>query len=298
MLPPRTLLTRSHIMNATRKPFAYFSDGTPVPLDGQFHVDPLDLSKSVRCLESWTPPGVSTIISGGNTAHVGLLPDGSVLKFPIDRLDSFSNKALAIEHCILSHLGEHNRIVPYLGREEHGLRFQRAAKGDVRRRIHAIEPHIISLQLRIKWSIQAAEALAFIHSRGVIHCDIHPNNFLLDEALNLQLCDFSGSLFGNLDGTGMESIRFFLPRDPLATPTKRSDLFALGSAIYFIISGCEPYNTLTENEVTARYTRGDFPAIDSIPCGRVIMSCWKGDLKDANEVCQALLEERKALVLL
>lgn len=268
-----------------------------MPLDGQFHADPLDPSNLIRCLEPWTPPGVSTIISGGNTAHVGLLPDGSVLKFPIDRLDSFSKKALDIEHCILSHLGEHNRIVRYLGREEHGLRFQRAAKGDVRRYIQAIEPHIISPQLRIKWSTQAAEALAFIHSRGVIHCDIHPNNFLLDDAFDLQLCDFSGSLFGNLDGTGMESIRFFLPRDPLATPTIRSDLFALGSTIYYIMSGCEPYDTLAESEVTARYTRGDFPAIDSIPCGRVIMSCWKRDVEDANEVFQALSDEGPGLAV-
>lgn len=61
--------------------------------------------------------------------------------------------------------------------------------------------------------IQAAEALVFIHSKGVIHCDIHPKNFLLDKKLNLRLCDFAGSLFGILDGGAIESARFFLLRD-------------------------------------------------------------------------------------
>lgn len=60
--------------------------------------------------------------------------------------------------------------------------------------------------LRRKWAKQAAEALAFIHDKGVIHSDIHPNNLLLDEHLDIQLCDFAGSLFGALDGGAMESI--------------------------------------------------------------------------------------------
>lgn len=282
-------------MNVANTSLAQFSDGTPVPFDGKFHIDPLDPSKSIRCLDLWMPPGVSEIISGGNTAYLGLLPDDSVLKFPVDRHDSFLNNALDIEDCILSTLGDHNRIVKYLGREEHGLRFERAAKGDVRSYMSTVRPDSISVQLRMKWSTQAAEALAFIHSRGVIHCDIHPSNFLLDNALDLWLCDFSGSLYGNLDGAGMESIRFFLPRDAVAIPSVKSDLFALGSAIYYIMLGREPYDALSEDEVTARYSRGNFPEVDSIPCGKIILGCWEGGFNDADKVFQALLEKCRAL---
>jgi len=278
-----------------REPFANFSDGTPVPFDGEFHVDPLDPSTSVRCLEPWVPPGVLRVFSGGNTACLGLLPDNSVLKFPFDRHDRFSKKALDIEHCILLALGDHERLVKYLGREKHGLCFQFAVNGDVRRYMSATEPASISLQLRYKWSKQATEALAIVHSRGVVHCDIHPNNFLLDDQLDLRLCDFSGSLFGDLDGAAMESTRFFLPRDPLATPNVKSDLFALGSAIYYIMSGHEPYDALSEDEVSARYSRGEFPMVDSIACGRIIMGCWKEHFNSAEEVIQALSEENKVL---
>lgn len=270
---------------------ANFSDGTPVPFDGKYHVDPLDSLRSVRCLEQWIPPGVLRVFAGGNTAYLGVLPDDSVLKFPFDRDDRFSREALNIEHCILTALGDHERIIKYLGRQEFGLRFQSAANGDVRRYMTAAESGSISLQLRLKWSVQAAEALAFVHSRGVIHCDIHPNNFLLDDRLDLQLCDFSGSLFGKLDGAAMESTRFYLPRDPLSTPNVKSDLFALGSAVYYIMSGHEPYHTVSEDEVTARYSKREFPNVDSIACGRIITDCWNEIFKSAQEVVNALLEE-------
>ena len=64
------------------------------------------------------------VFSGGNTAHLGLLRDNSVLKFPFDRDDHFLRKALDIEHCILLALGDHKRLVKYLGKEEFGLRFR------------------------------------------------------------------------------------------------------------------------------------------------------------------------------
>jgi serine/threonine protein kinase len=138
---------------------------------------------------------------------------------------------------------------------------------------------------------QAAQAVSFVHSRGIIHCDIHPNNFLLDDQLNLRLCDFSGSLFGKLDGQAMESTRFFLPRDPLTTPTEWTDLFALGSTIYYIMCGQEPYRDLSDDDVTARYERGEFPDVTTVPYGRIIRACWTGTFSNAHDLEQALLQE-------
>lgn len=274
---------------------ARFSDGTIVPFDGKFHVDPLDPLKLVRCLEPWTPPGVTTILSGGNTAYLGLLSDNTVLKYLVDPHDPFSIQALDVEHCILSDIGVHDRITRYLGKQEHGLRFERAGKGDVRSYMSVVPLDSIPIQLRLKWATQAADALAFVHSRKVIHCDVHPNNLLLDDTLDLRLCDFSGSVYGTLDGAGMESVRFFLPRDVTATPSVKSDVFALGSAIYFIMTGREPYDTLTDAEVAARFSDGDFPAVDSVPCGRIILGCWEGGFHSADKVFWDLTENREAL---
>ena len=269
------------------------SNGGSIPRDGKFHVDPSNPMTSVKYLELWSPPGVLSVFSGGNTARLGFLSDGSVLKYPFDTDDSFARKALDIEHCILSALGEHQRLVQYLGKEKHGLRFAFAANSDVRHYISTHEPGTLTLQLRQKWVKQAAEGLVFIHSKGVVHCDVHPNNFLLDEHLNLRICDFSGSLLGELDGKAMESTRYFLPRDPLSTPNERSDLFALGSVMYYILTGHDPYDTLSDDEVADRFSHGVFPNVCGFTYGDVIYGCWTGHLSTAKEV-EAMVEKISA----
>ncbi|QDS71306.1 hypothetical protein FKW77_001664 [Venturia effusa] len=265
---------------------------TIVPKDGKFHIDPVNPMRQLRYLEPWYPTGVSqkNILWGGNTAKVALLVDKTVLKYVWDKDDARAKKCLDVENDILLMLGNHKRIVKYLGRDDRGLLFELAANGDVRRYLGSHNSSEITERMRRKWAEQAAEALAFVHGKGVIHCDIHPNNLLLDKELDIQLCDFAGSLCGalKLDGGAMESPRFFLPRDILATPDTKSDLFALGSTIYFIMSDHEPYDSLTEEEVAAYYSNMKFPDVQSFPCGQVIAGCWKGEFKSAQDVVKAI----------
>ncbi len=109
-----------------------FSDGTPVPMDGKYHVDPCYPHISVKYLEPWYPPGVSEFLSGGNTARLGLLPDGTILKYVRDRDDPWALKSLDVERQIFLALGKHERLARYCGRQEHGLIFQFEANGDLR----------------------------------------------------------------------------------------------------------------------------------------------------------------------
>jgi hypothetical protein len=265
-----------------------FSDGTPVPMDGKFHVDPSNPQTSVKVLEAWYPPGVTEVLVWGNTARLGLLPDGTILKHVHDRDDPWATTCLDIEHQILTALGSHPRLVRYLGKHEYGLRFHFEANGDIRHYFSQTGGESVPIVQREKWVKQAAESVAFIHSKNVIYCDVHHNNFLIDGEMNLRLCDFAGSLFGELDGKAMESIRFFLPRDPLSTPTTQTDLFALGSVMYYVMAGREPYDDLAEDEVTARFLRGEFPGVDEYSCGQSISGCWNGRFDSAQDVVVSL----------
>ncbi|CAD6504302.1 BgTH12-06034 [Blumeria graminis f. sp. triticale] len=245
--------------------------------------------------ELWIPPDVSDIISAGNTGLFGLLADGTVLKFPRNKNYPYNIEHIECEACILSALGKHPRITKYLGKEKYGLRFERAVYGDVRSYMTSVPSKNISTQLRLKWSIQGAEALAFIHSQGVIHCDLNPNNFLLYDALDLRLCDFSESMYGDLEAKVMESIRYFLPREECSTPTVQTDLFAFGSVVYYFMTGHEPYESLSEDQVTAQFSREIFPNVDTILGGSVILGCWKKRFKNADQVFQALTKLGKVL---
>jgi serine/threonine protein kinase len=270
---------------------ATYADGTPVPCDGQYYVDPANPMVKIRYIAPWYPPGMIEFLSGGNTARLGLLADGTVLKFVRDREDRDALHSLHVEHSILSALGQHKRIVRYLGKQEHGIILQRALNGDIYSYMSKREHATISPQLRNKWIIQAAEALEFIHLEDVVHCDIHPKNFLLDNELDVQLCDFAGSLFGSLDGGAMESTRFFLPRDWRDPPNTRSDLFAFGSVMYYITTGREPYADLPDEEVTTRFGLGVFPDIEELEFGSIIKGCWAGEFKSSEDMLKAILAD-------
>lgn len=62
----------------------------------------------------------------------------------------------------------------------------------------------------------------------------------------------------------MESTRFCLPREPTTPPNVTTDLFALGSTIYTIMTGHEPYLDLPDAEVEERYRKRQFPPVDAI----------------------------------
>jgi serine/threonine protein kinase len=47
---------------------------------------------------------------------------------------------------------------------------------------------------RLKWAIQAAEGLVYMHQKNVLHCDFYVGNLLLDKDLSINLCDFQGRL--------------------------------------------------------------------------------------------------------
>ncbi|KAF2013559.1 kinase-like protein [Aaosphaeria arxii CBS 175.79] len=271
---------------------ATFTNGTPVPADGNFHIDPLNPIVSVKYLSPWHPPGVTEVLSGGTTACLGALPDGTVLKYIRDRDDRHAVHSLNVEKAILSALGPHPRIVQYLSDNDHGIVLRRAENGDLRRYLLTTqrkgEHHpTIPLELRRKWIRQTAQALSYVHSRGVIHSDMHPNNLLLDANLDIRLCDFAGSVFGELDGGAMESTRFCLPRDWRERPGVRSDLFALGSVVFFMLTGGrEPYEELGDGEVEERFGRGEFPDVGGLEggYGDVVVGCWRGEFESAGDV--------------
>jgi hypothetical protein len=92
----------------------------------------------------------------------------------------------------------------------------------------------------------------------------------LDESGKAYLIDFSGSCIDEEQGSALEGVRFCMPRDPEDDSTVQTDLFALGSTLYEIVTGTQPYCDPEDKAVEAKFKRGDFPSVDSLVCGRVI----------------------------
>ena len=111
-----------------------------------------------------------------------------------------------------------------------------AIRVDSVRRVHAV-----------KWVQEAASALDFAHSRGVLHRDIKPANLLLDRARTLHVADFGIARLGAEDtitGTGqvLGTASYLAPERALGQPaTAASDRYSLAVAAFELLVGERPF---------------------------------------------------------
>ncbi|RMJ01558.1 hypothetical protein CDV36_015701 [Fusarium kuroshium] len=204
--------------------------------------------------------------------------------------------AVRQEHHVYEHLGTHPRILRYYGLVQvhpsvYSLRLELAPLGNVRQYIedHEAPPK----HSRIQMALDAAVGLSYIHSCKVRHADLSCRNLFLFDGLRVKIGDLGDSA---VEGDGFtptvyEEARYALPcrgRDLDERPVAKTELFALGSAIYEILAWARPFPELEDEEVEERYSRGQFPCLDSIDIGVTIMNCWKEVYETADEVAAAL----------
>lgn len=100
------------------------------------------------------------------------------------------------------------------------------------------------------WVAQAAEALEYAHTQGIVHCDLKPSNLLVDADGGIRITDFGLAL--NLGGDRDHGRRLagtpgFMAPEQLDSDwgsiAPASDIFGLGAVLFALLTGRPPFQS-------------------------------------------------------
>jgi serine/threonine-protein kinase len=89
---------------------------------------------------------------------------------------------------------------------------------------------------------QLLEAVSHAHERGVIHCDIKPENILMFPGNHIRLADFgiAKAAQATISGSGTGTVGYMAPEQAMGKPSAKSDVFSIGLIAYRMFSGKWP----------------------------------------------------------
>ncbi|KAF1993259.1 kinase-like protein [Amniculicola lignicola CBS 123094] len=253
----------------------------------------------------------------GSTSLIFSVRPGVIVKHPAEvwkessaytRLTQKIANNFLVEQKILEALGPHPSIQDK-PESRRGLLLSKASYSNLQHYLEANYDNIL-LSTQQRWCQQAVESVSYIHYHGVIHSDLRPDNFLVHAttptSLDLWLCDFGSSVYKKLgvDGGQLPDPGFF---DPNAewTSTTATDIFSVGSVLYSIVSGHWPHKDLGpfksaedyrsyDERVEERFKNREYPDVDGLFGGTIILGCWTKEYLSADNVLQALDHEIKS----
>jgi predicted ATPase/tRNA A-37 threonylcarbamoyl transferase component Bud32 len=122
------------------------------------------------------------------------------------------------------------------------------------------------LERNVDYLIQALEALAYLHRRGILHHDLKPANVLLAHG-RVRLLDFGLAVLANQqhDGESAGTLLYLAPEVLDGQPyTLAADLYSLGVIAYELLFGRHPFAAATISDFLDRvFTHA--PDLQSLP---------------------------------
>jgi serine/threonine protein kinase len=187
------------------------------------------------------------------------------VKMPVPQQGSYIS-LLQHEITILARLGLHQNIIRCYGllSNRSGLVLELQDQSMASFVAHAARPDnenipLVGRETWLQWALQLCEALQFLKSKSVVHCDLKTDNILLSKSNQHSripipiLADFSSAhTTDELEesdsvhlSTTAFSFEFSAPEllaDPDLAPNFSTDLYSLGLIMLHVATGNEPYH--------------------------------------------------------
>jgi len=161
-----------------------------------------------------------------------------------------------------------------------------------------------------RWGLQAAEALAHAHQRGVIHRDIKPSNLLLDSEGVVWLTDFglakrADEVTLTVRGALMGTPRYMSPEqaESLERPIDhRTDVYSLGASLYELATGRPVFESATSHGVISQILNEEPARPSQIRPGlprdfeTIILTCLAKEPAQRFQSARAVAEDLRAVL--
>ncbi len=140
-----------------------------------------------------------------------------------------------------------------------------------------LQSNKLSVNAVLEIAVRLADALQHAHCKNIIHCDIKPQNILIDKNLNPKIADFGiAKMVSNqtmvYTSTVMGSVHYLSPEQSTGDRiTVRSDVYSLGVVLFEMLTGKVPFDA--DNAVAVARMHSEKPApplsdyLDQVPEG-------------------------------
>jgi serine/threonine-protein kinase len=111
---------------------------------------------------------------------------------------------------------------------------------------------------------RVADALAYAHRKGVVHCDIKPANIFMTGRMHPKVLDFGiariahREVVASLEGVAAGSPYYLAPEQiDGRSVDRRSDVYSLGVVLYELLAGKKPFEGTSLEEIHAAVKAGE-----------------------------------------
>ncbi|KAH9206578.1 kinase-like domain-containing protein [Leptodontidium sp. 2 PMI_412] len=180
--------------------------------------------------------------------------------------------------------GPSEYVINFVETWDNGLVLERLS-GTIRSCLRDKSQHV-KMEARRRWIVEAFRGLKFLHEKDIMHGDVGCHNYLVDRNSHIKLCDFAGSMRKGETARICYEIRGRHPDYRNGEATPKTEIFALGSAIFEIYTSIAPYSTETNATVLKKFRNGVFP-LEELRCPAIrdiVEKCWRSHYVQVSDI--------------